>query len=624
MDGAVDAGRSGLTLTFDRSDYLDRLASRTNYDPVARVVEELSQTNPRIQGARQVNFLEQYRTLVRSPDYRRMYREAQQVADSLRGFVSSEFDTRSRMLIERKARLDSLGDHYGVVLERVRALDPELRRRGTAVLDSLRRDLEGRREELLLRHLREEGRLRDKANEKVSGLKRLLLNARRFSIGNTRLPDDGLTSIGLPIRGLHYAYEREGLSVDLSLGSRIQSRRITPREGLAFHDLHRGFRVGRLAVGYTTNRSQIELAVLAGSQQRQRESEVARRGRAGVGLPTPNRTVTLQGQTGLSERLKLVTTISHASQVTGTGGVPGSVPALLDSAATHTGAGTVPALAVEAGLRWNAQPLDVTATAFRMGSAYRTLANPYLYTDYQGLELEVTTRRLARVVQASFSLAGGRGTTIATRNNVRLRMLGSLAAFPTSTTTLQLVVSPNVYRYQVTGQEGLVESSIFQFSLNQLGQLASRPLRFYLGASNLQQGMTWADSTTASATVVLTGDISLSLSESITFAANGQQQLAAGHEKQTTAAGGFRYNYGGKIVLGRSYRIGLGVRYGRLVGAERGGWGGECDLTLPLTPWAVVRASLFYRPAADTSPAAGTAPLTIPSILSQQSWQGSL
>ena len=595
FDGEVDFERSGITFAFDRTDYLDQLRSELDYDPVRQELDRLSQLDPQLLLARYSAYFDDYLAFTRTPEYRTLYEEATQVADSLRGYVADEFDARSRRLIEIKGKLDELGQYRNSITPYVQQASHEVRTRARQIIDSSRQVIQNFEDQLLLRKAR--------ALERFSGFERILLATKNFSIGNTRLPVDGETSIGLPIRGINYTYERGGLAATIVYGSRIISRRFTPREGIAFHDLHKDMKLGQFTLNYAGARSQYSLAVLSGEEQQGLGQGQLGQTSAPT-VPLKNRVITFRGETAVAKHATLVTSVSHATTATGTLRTPSTD----DKEFSETNK-----MSLRAGFALDSKHLTTSLTAFRTGAAFRTFANPYLYTDYQGIEMTLAGTALGGVVNANLSFAGGFGTTAATKENFRIRAQGQLDIRLSKANSLLLIAAPNMYRYTVTGEEGFTSSSVYNLLYRLQTKAFGQPAYLHLGGTNLNQGVTWADTTTVINNLVGTVAGVLAFTPKTSLSLDGQYQFNRSAESAT----GPQYNAGIKMTYGAKAQVGLGINYGIFTTEVSPAFGATLDVFLPLTKWASLRFDIFYRPTNYQQ----EDPTTIPQLYSQQSWQ---
>ena len=569
---------------------MDDLQQQFGFDLMGEELDRVSSINGQVLLARYSQFFDDYVAFTQTQQYKELYRNATQVADSLSGYVSEEFDDRSRTMIALKEKLDYLRDYQDSVVAELDGITYELRTHSRALVDSVRILVAGLQEEVLLRKLRAEG--------KITGLQRILLATKDFSIGNTRLADVGNTSIGLPIRGINYTYDRGGVSATLVYGSRILSRRNTPREGIAFHDLNKDLTVGQFGLGYQSQESHYQLFVTNSREQ----GGFARSGTAVAALPRTNRVVTIEGVTGLHKGMSLITSVSHAA--TRMAGDPASIQGE-ESSRTND-------VSMRAGVEMSMKKFEVSLSAFRTGSTFRSFANPYLYTDYQGVEGIVSAKGLARTIDASLSLAGGFGTTEESKEDFRLHAQGQLAIRLTTASSLLLLISPNIYRYSVTGKEGFSESSIYNLLYQVSTQVFGMPAHLNIGLTNLNQGVSWADSTAVSNDIVGTATGMLMLSEAASLSLDCQHNMTGGSQRAAP-----QYNYAIKGTHGKKLKIGAGLTYGIYAFEAAPGWGANVDVQLPISQWAIVRASLYYRP----QRAFDDRPSTIPQLFSQQSWQ---
>lgn len=589
-DGNPDFDRSGITFSFDRRNYLEELKDEFDIDPEREELARLFSVNEDLLLARYSTFFDDYVSFTQTPQYKQLYVEATRVADSLRGYVADEFDDSSLAYIAVKQKLDQLSEYHRSIVSRLQSIPYGLRSRSQSMLDSARLMIDHHRESLLQRKLRATG--------KLDGLQRLLLATKQFSIGNTRLADNNLTSIGLPIRGINYTYEKNGLSATVVLGKRIVSNRFVPREGIAYHDLYKGFRVGQLSFGYSFGNSTYDLSVTASSEQ----SNAAANGVKSIPLPRSNRVVTFDGESAIGEHGAMLTSFSHsATRVKGTNAGPA------DGQPTQTGD-----LAMRMGFELSSDRFAAALTAFRTGATYRSFANPYLYTDYQGVEGSLSSSGLGGFLDASFSLAGGYGTTDGTEDDFRLRAQGQVNLHFSKSSSLLLIVSPNVYRYTVTGQEGLSESSVYNAMYQLNTTVFGKPVFLNVGGTNLNQGIRWADSTTVSNSFVGTASGVLAFSEGSSLSFDVQHNLGV-----SDSNGSNQYNYGLKATHGKKVNVGLGLNYGIYAFEATPSWGGNCDIQLALSKWALVRLNVYYRPTTGVH----EGPSSIPQLISQQSWQ---
>ncbi|MBB4077977.1 hypothetical protein GGR28_000578 [Lewinella aquimaris] len=594
-DGSPDLDRSGVTFAFDRRDLIEQIkpdfaAAQNGADFLKRSTN----LDPSVLSAYKYECLRSYLDFVNSESYRSIYVEATHVADSLKGYVEDEFDPASLELVRKKRLLDSLSRFYDGIWEEVSSLPAAQRMHGKHLLDSLRRFIPNEDPvEATRRKLSERGEL--------TGWRRFLLATKDFSVGNTRLPYDGSTSIGLPIRGLSYAYDKGGITADIQIGKRVASRRFVPRDGIAYHDFLRDFMVGRIAVGYHFNNlGNYKLSILSARETRRQDPKDSSRR---LSIPKKNRVLTFYGSTPFGEKFGLVSEISHSQSRDGNTSLLPDVVEGEDLAAE---------ISASAGLSYETEFIRAEISGFRTGFAYQSLANPYLYNDYQGLEanLKITSPRGS--LDGSFSLAGGYGTTPATLNQFRLRAQGQIRLSVAQNGHLLAMASPNLYRYEVTGQEGLTESSIFQLIYNQIGYINNHPWDIQAGITNLNQGITWADSTSASTNLVGTLSGTLAVSEALSFSTDVQQTILY----DATRPLDNRFTYALNASLGKNRRVGGGIRYGTLFYSNVPSWSGELDITVAIGKWASAHLSFLYQPGQDTSQSEYSAP----SIVSQQNW----
>ena len=590
FDGTPDLDRSGLTFSFDRNDYLDQLPSESGFDLVTTELDRLSSVDERLLLARYSQFFDEYVAFTQTNNYQALYHEAIQVADSLRGYVADEFDERSKKLIAIKEQLDRLSAYQDAIIPRLQGMSADLQAHARVVIDSAYQLIEKHRDRVLLHRLR--------ATEQLSGLQRLLLATKNFSLGNTRLANNGNTSIGLPIRGINYSYERNGITATAVYGSRIVSRRFTPREGIAFHDLYKDLRVGQFGLGYQTANSQYELSVISSTERGSQRKEEA----STVALPRSNRVISFSGQSAFGPTLSLLTSVSHARTL-----LKGT-----NSGTSDDQSSTSSDLDLRAGFELTGHKVTAALTAFRTGSTFRSFANPYLYTDYQGVETTISAAKLWGLLDASFSLAGGFGTTEQSKNDFRLRAQGQFGLQISKSSSVILVVSPNVYRYSVTGKEGLSESSVYNLIYQLNTKAFGQPAYFNIGATNLNQGITWADSTTVSSSLIGTATGAIALGEGSSLSFDAQHSFS-----NSDPQAGTQYNYGIKATRGKKVNVGLGINYGVYAFERTPSWAGNCDVLLPLAKWATVRLNVYYRPVTGQQ----DGPTSIPQLFSQQSWQ---
>ena len=594
-DRQVDNSRSGLELSFEQRDYLDQLERELGSDfpdPTGEMMGRMSALDPKLLAARQVAFLDEYLRLKNTPGYASLYKDATYVADSLAGYDPIEFDDRSKELVEVKRKLTQLDNYYRRVLPQVQSVDFEERQEAGPLISSVRETIGEEREKYVKEALRR--------SDKLSGFQKMLLLTKRFSLGNTHLANDGSTTVGLPIRGINYAYERGLVSAEIQYGKRIASRRFVPRDGIPFHDLVGAAKFGRLAIGVGhRKKSFYEFSLLTGQENSQAGSSRL----PSTVLPRRNRVVTLAGQTHLGEALTVNSLISHADTR--------QAGALPDSASGDAAA-SVSHLNLRVGGSLSLPSMEIEVAAFRTGADYLSLANPYLYTDYQGLEASVLANNLGDKLTARFSIAVGFGTEAATSDNIRLRARGQLRYRINPHNALLLIVSPNVYRYEVTGKEGLSESSIYQLSYQKMGDLFDKPGFLSLGVTNLNQGLTWTDTTTSSRSILLTGNAQLELSDHFVLGLDILQSFS------DLTDGARDWAYGITATVPAKVRFTTALRYDQYRYEAAPAFGANLEIGFPLGRLATVQVSVFYRPVRQSE---DDQPSGISELFSQQSWE---
>lgn len=624
-DGKADIGRSGITLTFDRNQYLEDLQRKSQIDPFDNLLDGLTIGDPSLLLARQEIFLRKYLRFTKEEIFREVHVEARRVADSLEGYYVPALDEKDRRYIELDRRIRRLRIGYQQVFANIETAAPSLLTEGKSQLDSITGLLSSSAsEDYLLAQLH--NHIAD--NPAYTTLQKLAIFARRFSVGNTNLPDVGHNGVALPIRGIDFAYERNGFGVEAQIGVRVMSNRFTPRDGFVYHDTQRGMRFARIGLNYSDRADRIHLAfsLTDGAERNANRRNAAEVPMAQATSPEPlrrNQVLRLHNVNQLTEALHIDAEFSYA-QVS-----PRGSPISFKS--DNSGLNTTADTEFRAGVGFQpGENISFSMSGFYTGVNFQNFANPYQYTDFQGVEVEVQCKGLAQIFDASFSLAGGAGTTEISKSDYRWRAQGQISAQVSSSSSMILIVSPNVYRYSVTGREGLSESSIYQFLYNYVGRKSGTNVQ--LGITNFEQGLTWADSSSATKSLVLTGNALVPLSPKVSINLRGQQTL--GKEKtpqfgdpnnqgvDNRSTGTFFYGAGARMGFG-NHQMEIGADYGRFGLLDEVGLGANLSYACSLGRWANLRLTAFVRPGIKSTTGGDPQPNTPNQLFSQQSWSAS-
>ena len=584
---AIDKQRSGLNIGFDRHKHLDRLRA-INPEEVDRIkaeaMDRYAAASDRFSAAREILQFEELLDLMTSEGYRRLHEKVAAVQDSTIQHTQSATDSLTLgQGMEAKRRIAAAHTLYDSLGAKVQGYSTELRREARQIVDSVAHQYAKYRDDDLIK---------DRLNTSSAGLvDKLLLLSKSIRLGNTRMGTDRELSIGLPIRGFAYTYAYRNTQVEVEHGKRILSMRLTPREGVVYHDRQRGMRLTRVAV-------------TRGSEETSQYTGQVIIAKEAPGASTANRRTNhvyaLSSNTKIRSGLSLILSGAYARSVLVTSG---DLPAQsMSEDLNRNTTGSV-------GLNWRAKNVDVAIEAFRRGSLFRSAANPYLLIDLEGFASTTRLNLWKGRLTANLRTQLGRGTNALTKNNTRIAIQGQLRLRTGRRSSVGALFAPNQYRYSVTGREGFSDVSIYRLDYQYTGERS----QFSGLVTNLNQGLSWNDTTTVNKTV------NLQLNAAHRFGEVVSVQLASLHVVQPKRPL-YPVSWWNtlSILLQSKVRSRLSGTLERLPNIDGVVPGAAIDVELPLGNFGVARFNVFYRAIGTVPPDTPHATLSGFSHLSTQ------
>lgn len=582
-NGSLDKSRSGLIFDFDHNSYLKQAAAEcADWTDQLQYIDEQRQiiSSARLQAAKAEVLFNDYLSTLNNLDYLKYSEDILRQSDSIRQLNVVRYTNEQDKILKQADLLRQVDIYYRKLLDRVKEHPDQFHGDAREVIDSFRRAsayaLDLNAGEQILKH------------PDVTGVRKILLRTKTLALGNTRLPNDDFVSAGLPIKGVNYVYDATRFGFSIQHGKRITSSHFTPQDGVPYHDLDDDFRLSQLALRFgNVEGSHYKIASLIA-----RESGI-KTGRGQPAFPRKNQVFTFSGVTTLNGRFLLTTSASQAfTQL----GAYGAISPAIDDG----GEGSFNQLAVRAGLKYTGKEVDLDIVAFRTGANFRSFANPYLYSDYEGVECNLSAGLFNNRLYGKFSLALGGGTTSVTKDNVRWRAQGFLRYQINKRGMLSVLVSPNVYRYQVTGRESFTESSIYQLNYQQSFRVNSKELVASFGVTNLDQGWSWADSTQVEKAIILRGTNQLGLTKKISLAVDGGYRVSGADTEREGGNGKEWYVAFAPSIRGKIH-FSASIRRDKYRFEPIPAWGGQFNWQMPIGKIGTLSINMFYRPARQQS-----------------------
>ncbi|MEM7572444.1 MAG: hypothetical protein AAF433_06070 [Bacteroidota bacterium] len=576
-DYQIDAGRSGLSLNFQRADYLNQLQrdpakSQWVHQAIAEVQQGQLAAAGITEEVQQLTDLDRYLAIINSSTYLAYVEEAKAA------LIDLAEDTTATAQLEKerwRARLDTVqrfGQAYAEVLTQVQAMPEAVRREVLNQSAALSESLQAPDNPQILQALRQSGRL--------NGWEQLLLLTKDFSLGQTQLPQDEFASIGLPINGLSYHLEQQSFSVAVQLGKRIRSTHFLPVDGSPFHDRQADQSAMRIELGLGD-------AYRVSVQRFREQSE-------GIGSESPlfprtNTVWSFSGKTPISEKFHFISALSYASTSLSSAGNP--------AATTVSWTGQ---LALRLAAAWQTDQLELEVGAFRVGDDYESFGNPYLITDYQGADVRLRTNTADGRWQADFSLALGQSLDRPNTADLnRWQARGQLRYQLGKASYVGLIVAPNIFRQTVNNEDAFSQANIYRLFYQAQPKIADRPLQLFVAVTNLNRGLNWQDSTRNTQSVVLESQLDYLLGERFSMGGSGRKSIL-----QRSADAGPDWAYLLRAQWSGTYHFGLQLRYDRYPFEGRAAWGAAINAQCPLGRFGQLSVFLNYRPSPDLSAAA--------------------
>ncbi|MEL7162263.1 MAG: hypothetical protein AAFN92_16015, partial [Bacteroidota bacterium] len=151
--------------------------------------------------------------------------------------------------------------------------------------------------------------------------------------------------------------------------------------------------------------------------------------------------------------------------------------------------------------------------------------------------------------------------------------------------------------------------SIYQVAYQRHGKVFGHKGLLSFSATNLNQGWSWADSTTISNTVLLNLSSQLAMSERVSLGLEGMRALSK------LSAGTGEWYYALSATLKSKIWLSAALRYDKYRYDPAAALGGTLDVMIPLGKIVNLRLNIYYRPAIPAS-----ATITTPTqLFSQQS-----
>lgn len=556
--GVIDDQRSGILFRFSGREYREDIYEE-NRDKLSSLVlqkrESLSSINEDYSNARIVERFDKFEKLVQSKAFKKFVEPSLSYADSL---YKSTTDTllNNQLSLAESAALQAYLTEYDSLLLQVQDVTPEARNRlkkvkgisDAATVEEAKRKV-----------------LKEATQGEI--ISTILAATNELELGNTRLSNDGLLSIGLPIRGISFATGFGAIRTEVQYGKRIRSNQFIPRGGGIFHDQHTDARFFRGQIARTGERGLgYKVALLSAREQRD----------GGRSTVRDNRVGRVETSLPISKRLKLLTSVSYA----------GIISALPER--SEAGPSLADAIGFQAGLSYTSNGVNIEATALRRGTDYVSLANPYLLNDIRGFRFSMSGRLFNNCLSTRLSLEGGRRLIVGAGNELRLNGQGYARFQISRRSVASLLIAPNIYRTEILEVEQQSTNSIFQLSY----EYATPTTRLNFGYSNLSTGLTWRDSTTVETEPLGSVQIEQRLGQRLVVGFSGQQQIIALNEITTKSTYQYRATIGSSTTR---IKYSLGLLRQRRRGDRIGGWGFVTSLGLPLSNFTNLQIQLFYR-----------------------------
>ncbi len=570
----VDRSRSGAFVRFNGQDFRDRLRGEHQqlFDSLRRAeVARMLAIDDEFRQATAYLEFERYNELLHDTRFSSLRERLAHVADSLQRIGTGRVAEVDSTLLADRQRLEAFVDQYDDRLNEVRDISGDVKARSRAI-KSRGEAMADKAAERQLHH-------RVLGNNVV---KKLIAQSRRIGLGNTHLPERDELSVGLPIRGISYAYAADRFEISAAHGRRIRSDFFTPQRGFAVHDAVTGTRFTQLGAEVQDGRG--SKYTLTGIAAKERPGPV-------VNDVRTNRVVAIRTEQNLSSGLSLLLGWSYG----GTNRAAGT-DLVIGSGINQDNT------AYRAGLAWRKEKGSIQISAFRRGAQFASWGNPYLLTDVGGLDgtLDASLLNGKLDVRASFEV--GRGTTAGTEGRTRYQAQGHLRYRVSPTTYLSAVAAPNVYQLGGEAEDQRAESTLYRFDFVRRGQR----MHWNISATNLDVGYSWNDTTTVSQRRFVMADLYYSVTEKSTVGFLTRQGLPAADtpgKPEYLIETSFRHR--GSL----DWRV--SILYGRQRPGAAVGGGGTLACAFPLGKFGSFSTQLFYQsgagPAAD---AISTPPLT--------------
>ncbi|MFT6128715.1 MAG: hypothetical protein ACJATN_000428 [Neolewinella sp.] len=586
----LDRGRSGFFIQYDRKASLYRIQQNTPSSFLQEQndrLQKLKELDPRVKGAAQVLLFEEYLSTLNSNAYQEVFLQLNAARDTSLTYVMEEWNTADSLLFSRKSKVEEFNAEYQVLLQQVSGLPASVRHKARHIIDSCQTVL-GQSQEAYFRKrlLRAPG---------TGLLKKLLLLSSGFSVGNTRLGDNDIASAGLPIRGVSYAYAHNGVAFEFQHGKRLLSDRFTPQDGFVYHDQQRGMRFSQIAFSWQPDpKSNYSVVGLEGREAPENGQGV------NASFPRTNRVLGLSGKTRITNAFSLLTDAFYSTTLLN-GRTVGDASSVEKNPINQT------ALNLGGTLRWKS--LDLELGLFHRGADFVSFANPYLFSDYRGIQSRVRLNGWAGRLTGDFQFSVGQGTLTETKDNVRIQARGYARMGLTKSTFLSLMAAPNVYRYEISGKEGFSESTIYRADLQHNGKIGAKRFSANFSLTNLDQGWAWSDTTQVTSAVILRGNGRLEITKTSSVTADGQRALSPNPDNEEWYCS-LGFSNESKLRFSATFRYDK-YRFETIPAP-----GGSIELFVPFGHSLNARFNIYFR--ATSGQVNDT---TVPDFFSHQSWE---
>ncbi len=554
----LDGQRSGASVRFSGADYRRQLLQERQPE-LSELTDELTvrlrASDPAQRLLDTLDRYESYRERLLDPTFAEAAVRVRKQADSLRLLGQDQLTREARELIAVDSLVSRFTHRYDTLLARVQNLTPQQLRELRAV---------GREGAAATRRAAEDSLIHRITEESL--IQRLLVFTQHLEVGNTQLGNDGVLSIGLPIRGVSLQYGSEAYSTEVQIGQQLRSHRVTPQLGDAFHDRN---------AGITFMRGLVRRLGPAGAEYELGGIRAQDRRGAGRGFRRTNEVGHLSFVLPIRSGLHLTGGASYA----GVRGATARVQEDFRRVGDPFGA--------RIGVRFAQRRSLVELSLLRRGSQYQSFANPYLLRGIQGVRFAWKGSAFKGKLSARVQMELGSPLERENARRVRINGHGFVRYQVSPQSSFTALISPNIYRIAVREEDQTVESNILRAGYN----FTNQRLQVDVSVTNLQSGFTWADSTEAGNDLVSTGMVNLRLSDEVHVAFAGQQQIGGW---STQARARYQYQLSVSRRSGRMHgRLGL-LRL-RQYAQRSGGWGINVNLGWRIGRSTNVELQLYYR-----------------------------